>query len=287
MREPKKVFLSGPVTSRPDTYKGEFAAAAELVERAGFIPLNPATLPQGMKPGDYMRITLAMLDTADMVLMLDGWERSDGANLEAGYAEYIKKPYLDMEHFKDWYFLPDPEPKPTMTVKPTRAAERVSQRRVERMFGPQETWPAHAQPEGKPEATPASAAAAPEKQTTWRGFLLLRCPHCGEIRGFCTKAAVNKSTCRSCGQEFPLGDLIPAHLNCSKCGSHFKYLTNIVQQEPISYHCINCQAPVDLQLNAKGTALVTLGDKRGGGYSDEIPFQKRPPQPWREMRDGR
>lgn len=246
MSDKRKVFISGPVSSRPDTYKAEFAAAADLVEHCGFIPLNPATLPVGMEQGDYMRITLAMLETSDMVLMLDGWEQSDGANLEAGFAEYIKKPCLDMGHFKDWYAPLEPKPEPA--IRP--------QRRVERLFGSQDSWPS-APKETKPER---------DRPEGWRGFLLVRCPECGDIRGFCTKATVTKSICKNCGTEIPLKDMIPAHVNCRKCGSHFKYMTNIVTQEPVAYHCINCEAPVDLQLNTRGTAIVTVGENtRGGG----------------------
>ena len=128
MSEKQKVFLSGPVSSRPDTYKAEFAAAADLVERCDFIPLNPAILPVGMDQGDYMRIALALLETSDMVLLLDGWDHSDGAQLEAAYADYIEKPVLDMRHFKERYFTPEPEP----VKRPIR--------RVERLFGSQESW---------------------------------------------------------------------------------------------------------------------------------------------------
>ena len=58
MRKPLKVFLSGPISSRMETYKAEFADAARIVSEAGHLPLNPATLPIGMEQRDYMRITV-------------------------------------------------------------------------------------------------------------------------------------------------------------------------------------------------------------------------------------
>lgn len=61
MKKPLKVFLSGPVPSRLDTYQAEFEEAARIVREAGHLPLNPAALPIGMEQRDYMRITLAML----------------------------------------------------------------------------------------------------------------------------------------------------------------------------------------------------------------------------------
>ena len=57
MSEKQKVYISGPISSRLDTYQADFQAAAELVERAGFIPLNPAILSLGLDKADYMRIT--------------------------------------------------------------------------------------------------------------------------------------------------------------------------------------------------------------------------------------
>ena len=43
MRKPLKVFLSGPISSRMETYKAEFDDAARIVIEAGHLPLNPAT----------------------------------------------------------------------------------------------------------------------------------------------------------------------------------------------------------------------------------------------------
>lgn len=86
-----KIYISGKITGNPD-YKAQFAAAAEHIRALGDIPLNPAELPQGMSPADYMRICFAMVDTADEVLMIyPEWQDSPGARLEKAYAEYIGK----------------------------------------------------------------------------------------------------------------------------------------------------------------------------------------------------
>ena len=239
--ENQKVYISGPISDRLDTYQADFTAAAELVERAGFIPLNPATLPIGLEKADYMRITLAMLDSADMVLLLDDWTKSSGAQLEEGLADYTGKPTMDLRHFKERYF-PEPVRKPAS--------------RVERMFGAKDGWPK------------AETPTEPERewQEGYKGFLLIRCPECGEIRGFCAKDFVTDTVCRKCGAGIELQDLIPAHVNCEKCGAHYRYKTNIITQEPVTFHCLGCEAPVDLQLNPRGTALTTVRENRRGGY---------------------
>ena len=58
MRKPLKVFLSGPISSRMETYKAEFADAARIVSEAGHLPLNPATLPIGIGKIANMNISL-------------------------------------------------------------------------------------------------------------------------------------------------------------------------------------------------------------------------------------
>ena len=99
MRKPLKVFLSGPISSRMETYKAEFDDAARIVIEAGHLPLNPATLPIGMESRDYMRICLAMLDSADLLLQLPGWGKSAGAIAERTVAMKTGVESLTLEDF--------------------------------------------------------------------------------------------------------------------------------------------------------------------------------------------
>lgn len=85
-----KLYISGPITGIPD-YKEKFMAAAKKLEGTGAVVLNPATLPDGMNRADYMRICLSMVDVADMVVLLPGWENSACAMIEKKYAEYQGK----------------------------------------------------------------------------------------------------------------------------------------------------------------------------------------------------
>ena len=86
-----KVYIAGKITGDPE-YKEKFAQAELRLMREGHIVLSPAAAPEGMTPADYMRICLAMLDTADAVVFLPDWKESAGARLERAWCEYTGKP---------------------------------------------------------------------------------------------------------------------------------------------------------------------------------------------------
>ena len=113
------------------------------------------------------------------------------------------------------------------------------------MFGPKETWD-----------IPDRAEAEETTLKTYKGFLLIRCAQCGDLRGFCVKKPISSYRCAACGGETPLHDLTSAHIRC-KCGKSFKYRTNI-EEDSITYSCLSCGAPVDLAYNKKARAYQTV-----------------------------
>ncbi|WP_417536317.1 DUF4406 domain-containing protein [Methylophaga sp.] len=78
----KTIYLAGPMTGLPDFNKPAFNAKAKELEHQGYIVLNPAVLPDGMKWEEYMYICIPMLSVADEIYMLKGWENSKGATIE-------------------------------------------------------------------------------------------------------------------------------------------------------------------------------------------------------------
>lgn len=85
------VYISGPITGVKDYWQA-FEAADDKLSSRGFAVLNPARLPKGMTDEQYMRIDLAMIDAADAVYFLKGWENSRGARIEHSYCDYTNKP---------------------------------------------------------------------------------------------------------------------------------------------------------------------------------------------------
>ena len=95
------IYLAGPITGVAD-YRERFAAAEATMRRAypAAVILNPATLPEGMTPGQYMRICLAMMDCADEVVFLAGWGNSVGAGIERSLCAYAKKTANDLWKYR-------------------------------------------------------------------------------------------------------------------------------------------------------------------------------------------
>lgn len=86
----KKVYIAGKITG-DSAYREKFRKAQRELEERGFIVLNPAELPEGMQPSDYMRICFAMMDCADVVAFLPDYSQSLGARLEFDWCQYTGK----------------------------------------------------------------------------------------------------------------------------------------------------------------------------------------------------
>lgn len=86
--EPKRVvYIAGAVTGQPDRNSKAFTLAHMKLAARGYIVLNPTrAIPEDMPERGAMEICLAMLEQADAIYMLPGWESSTGASVEYAYA---------------------------------------------------------------------------------------------------------------------------------------------------------------------------------------------------------
>ena len=93
-----KVYIAGKITG-DKRYKAKFRDAAKVLEAAGYVVLNPAILPAGLTEADYMHITMAMLQAADLAVFLPDYRESQGAMVEWAMCQRTGKDcalYLDM-----------------------------------------------------------------------------------------------------------------------------------------------------------------------------------------------
>ena len=81
-----KVYIAGPMTGLPHFNRPAFQQAAINLSFEKHVPLNPAILPDGLTEADYMAVGLTMLQRADAIYLLTGWQFSAGARAEHALA---------------------------------------------------------------------------------------------------------------------------------------------------------------------------------------------------------
>lgn len=90
-------YLSGPMSGLPELNFPAFNRAAAKLRALGMRIVNPAEhqgLPDGSPWADYMRQDIRLLMDCQGIVMLPGWEQSNGARLEHHIAEALGLPVL-------------------------------------------------------------------------------------------------------------------------------------------------------------------------------------------------
>lgn len=105
METPEKtVYIAGPISNMPHGNVKAFAEATRTVRNMGHIAKNPHELchdiPKGSPWETYMRRCIPHLMECTDIVLLPGWQQSDGANLEHLNASIVGITIHDsLEHF--------------------------------------------------------------------------------------------------------------------------------------------------------------------------------------------
>lgn len=146
------------------------------------------------------------------------------------------------------------ENKPVVPKLETKAepvkAPTVKKSRTDSMFG--SGW----KEEKAPMAAPVTSESNPQDEFGYKGFLLVKCQHCGEVKAFCSKVPLRYYKCEHCEETTDLKGLRKAFVNC-ECGKRYKYQTNITDNA-FDCNCMSCGYPVPLQYNAKKNVYQTM-----------------------------
>ena len=97
-----KIYISGAITGHNNFYE-KFKHAELWLKENGYDTINPAKISidlPNLSYEDYMKIDYTLINIADCVFMLDGWQKSKGACAELSYAKSLGKKILYQDYFK-------------------------------------------------------------------------------------------------------------------------------------------------------------------------------------------
>jgi hypothetical protein len=88
-----KIYLSGPMTGMPGLNRPMFELAESSLVKQGHEVVNPLKVSEhlGVDAGweQYMRADIKALLDCDEIMLLKGWEKSRGAQLEMQIAHHV------------------------------------------------------------------------------------------------------------------------------------------------------------------------------------------------------
>lgn len=95
-----------------------------------------------------------------------------------------------------------------------------------------------------------------DKGNKIKGFVYIKCAHCGAISGRCLKKPQDLFVCPECGEETELKELRDLSVKC-ECGKTFVYHTNL-KIKMFDINCLECGSPVAVFWNEKKEKYETM-----------------------------
>lgn len=100
--EPKRLYLSGPMTGYEEFNYPAFHKAAARLREAGYIVENPAEVGHpGMDYIDLIREDIRIILEVEGVATLEGWWHSRGAHMETSVAGILNLPIRSVQEWLD------------------------------------------------------------------------------------------------------------------------------------------------------------------------------------------
>ena len=95
------VYLSGKISGK-ENYKQDFSEAERFLSLRGYVVINPSQLDlisKDLTYEQYMQICYRLVDIADIIFMVSGWQNSKEANAQLTYAKSLGKKVM----YQDYY----------------------------------------------------------------------------------------------------------------------------------------------------------------------------------------
>lgn len=95
----KRIYISGPMTGLPEFNFPAFYDAARQLREMGFDAVNPAEInaETGGDWHEYLKADIKALCDCDTLVLLPGWEKSQGAHLELHLAHRLRLDVIQFE----------------------------------------------------------------------------------------------------------------------------------------------------------------------------------------------
>lgn len=104
----ERIYISGAITGTDD-FMERFGKAQKELENQGYSVINPAlvnsNMPEDTTYAEYMKMAFTMLDMCQTIYLLNGWEKSTGANREREYAINKGKNIIHQDGTEDEFIL--------------------------------------------------------------------------------------------------------------------------------------------------------------------------------------
>jgi hypothetical protein len=98
------VYLSGNLLENKNA-KDEFYCAELFLKQMGYTVMNPAEILkdlQELKQEERMKVRYRLVDIADIIFMVSGWQKSKDANAELSYAKSLGKEAKYQDYYAPW-----------------------------------------------------------------------------------------------------------------------------------------------------------------------------------------